>query len=73
MTAKRQAQELIDRFNSIEMEKPIFIMSRGQAKECALICAQYIIDSNPHSNPLNTDGDSTMGFWIEVKQEIEKL
>jgi hypothetical protein len=45
----------------------------GAAKQCALIAVQYIITANPHSNPLNTEVYSTMGWWQEVKQEIEKL
>jgi hypothetical protein len=43
------------------------------AKKCALIAVQEIILSNPHSNPFNTDVYSTMNYWQEVKQEIEKL
>lgn len=44
-----------------------------QAKQYALICVQEIILSNPQSNPFNTSGRSTMGYWEEVKQEIENL
>jgi hypothetical protein len=43
------------------------------AKQCALIAVTEIINSNPHSNPFNTDIHSTMQYWIEVKKEIEKL
>lgn len=43
------------------------------AKKCALIAVNEIINSNPHSNPLNTEVYSTMDYWQEVKQEIEKL
>ena len=43
------------------------------AKKCALVAAQEIICSNPHSNPLNTDVTSTMKWWMEVQEEIEKL
>lgn len=43
------------------------------AKQCALIAVNYIITSNPHSNPFNTEVYSTMGYWKEVKQEIEQL
>jgi hypothetical protein len=46
---------------------------KGVAKECALIAVTEIINSNPHSNPFNTDVYPTMQYWIEVKQEIEKL
>jgi hypothetical protein len=40
------------------------------AIECALIAVDEIINSNPHSNPFNTELYSTMGYWIEVKNEI---
>lgn len=43
------------------------------AIKCALIAVQEIINSNPHSNPLNTDVNSTMDYWLEVKNEIKKL
>jgi len=43
------------------------------AKKQALIAVTDIINSNPHSNPFNTDVHSTMQYWIEVKNEIEKL
>jgi hypothetical protein len=42
------------------------------AKTCALIAVNEIINSNPHSNPLNTEVYSTMKWWQEVKKEIEK-
>ena len=43
------------------------------AKQCALIAVDEIINSNPHSNPFNTTTYSTMEYWQEVKQEIEKI
>jgi len=43
------------------------------AKKNSLIAVTEIINSNPHSNPFNTDIHSTMQYWIEVKTEIEKL
>jgi hypothetical protein len=43
------------------------------AKKQALIAVTEIINSNPYSNPFNTDVHSTMQYWIEVKNEIEKL
>jgi hypothetical protein len=42
------------------------------ANQCALIAVNEIINSNPHSNPLNTEVYSTMEWWQEVKQEIKK-
>ena len=42
------------------------------AKQCALIAVDEIIKSNPHTNPFNTDVHSTMGYWQEVKHELNK-
>jgi hypothetical protein len=43
------------------------------AQRCALIAVDEIISSNPHSNPLNTNVESTMNYWQQVKQEIQEL
>jgi len=69
MTPKEKAKELVDRFD----ETLTYLESKQKAKQCALIAVDEIINSNPHSNPLNTDVHSTMSYWNEVKQEIEKL
>ena len=73
MTPKEQAKELVDKFYYIPNSQGIFMMQDYQVKECALIAVQYIINANPHSNPFNTEVHSTMDWWMEVKQEIEKL
>lgn len=66
MTPERQqAKDLIDEFLATGI-------SFFEAKECAKICVNRIVLSNPHSNPLNTDGYSTMEWWLKVKREIEK-
>jgi hypothetical protein len=65
MTAKDKAKELAMKFDKLG--------ETDNAKQCALIAVQEIINSNPHSNPLNTNVYSTMVFWHEVKKEIEKL
>ena len=66
MKARDKAKELIDKYQFILTEKQF-------GKQCALIAVNYIINSNPHSNPFNTNVESTMSYWEEVKQEIEKL
>jgi len=73
MTPKEKAKELVEKYFylfSVELENTI---ADYECKECALIAVNYIIASNPHSNPFNTEVYSTMGYWQEVKQEIEKL
>ena len=69
MTPKEKAEQLVDLYY------PLFTNSMAMldAKQCALIAVDEIINSNPHSNPLNTYGFSTMAYWKEVKQEIQKL
>lgn len=79
MTAEDKARELVDKFLCVEdgHDTDLFCdecgMNEKAAKLCALIAVDYIINSNPHSNPFNTDVFSTMLYWEEVKQELLKL
>lgn len=83
MIAKEKAEELLANFGDIDHLGVIGDFTgnwewssslwRRQAKEAALICVDEIINSNPHSNPMNTYGFSTMAYWMEVKQELKKL
>ena len=66
MTPKEKAKELVDKMLNVYPIDDIAI-------DCALIAVQEILNSNPHSNPFNTEVKSTMLFWNDVKQEIEKL
>ena len=68
MKAKDKAEELIEKFKK-ETNDYDWI-TNAHAKQCALICVDYVINSNPHSNPFNTSVTSTMDFWQQVKQEI---
>lgn len=67
MDSKAKAFHLV-----FEIQRDI-IADDKKAKEIALKLVKHIISSNPHSNPLNTEVHSTMDYWSEVKQEIEKL
>jgi hypothetical protein len=68
---KEKATELLSKFYMICQEFTEEIQCSIQAQQCALIAVQYIITSNPHSNPFNTDVHSTMDYWEQVKAEIE--
>jgi hypothetical protein len=57
MKQKEKAKQLIERFG----------------KEYASKVVDEIIASNPHSNPLNSELYSSMDYWFEVKQAINKL
>ena len=87
MTAKEKAEELIDKFRN---EITSFLgdnMKKINAKKCALVAVDEIINSSP-LEPNFADWDDCGGehryfydaqkthafhFWHEVKQEIEKL
>jgi hypothetical protein len=71
MTAKEKANHILDKFWLMDKVEPM--LTKEQAKQCALIAVDEIILANPHSNPLNTDVHSTMSYWQEIKHEIEKL
>ena len=69
MTPKEKAKEISIKFcNSTDVIKPNF----GGVKD-AIKCVDEIILANPHSNPFNTDVYSTMDYWQDVKEELEKL
>jgi len=53
---------LIDRNSQNE-----FTIKKTQAKQCALITVNEII------NNIIDDDEQILNYWVEVKQEIEKL
>jgi len=77
MTSKEKAVQLFNKYyvsilevnNDLSEEILISIL----AKKHALIAVTEIINSNPHSNPFNTDVHSTMEYWIDVKNELTNL
>jgi hypothetical protein len=77
MKPEEKAINLVDSYRIILMNEDTEcgeeILCTVIAKQCALIAVDEIIRSNPHSNPLNTNVESTMEYWQQVKQEINKL
>ncbi len=74
MTPKEEAKKLIDKFKSYvssETTSKHHDENRqlSNAKECALICVEEIINHDP-INPFNCLEDAEK-FWREVKKEIE--
>ena len=67
MTPREKAVELVHKFG---MENQYF----ERAKQCALIAVDEIIESIPKEPSIYTvQRIGSIMFWIEVKQEIEKL
>ena len=67
MEAEKKARELVDKFWNVAL------LDSYEAKQCARVAVREIINANPHSNPLNTEVESTMLFWNEVLRQIENL
>ena len=85
MTPKEKANQLVDNYWLVDKINPS--LSKEQAKQCALIAVDEIINSSP-SEPNFADWDDCGGvdryyhdaqithalhFWQEVKQEIQNL
>jgi hypothetical protein len=80
MTPKDKAKELVDKFTVVGLQQ------RNEGIQCALIAVEEIIYAYPHTydmeKDVTKDGEdiyiimnvrSNIGYWNEVKQEIEKL
>lgn len=68
MTPKEKATALVDKYyeDDLMWEDLSYI----QAKKCALIAVEEIINDTDASSPFETQ---RLIFWNEVKSEIEKL
>lgn len=73
MTPREKAWELYHKYRTLEGKFGDKVLYNYDAKQCALVAVDYIINSNPHSNPFNTEVYSTFSYWKEVKQEIQNL
>ena len=60
MTPREKASELIVKFQTT-----IRSLDYNEAKQCALICCNEVLG--------NMGADRGYIFWLEVKQEVEKL
>ena len=66
MKAKEKAKELVGRFEDLESDYgAMFCMAWQEAKQCALICVDEVLSSHIDS--------VYETYYLEVKQEIEKL
>ncbi len=67
MTPQEKAKELIKKFKAVEIFGACSEEPEVDAKQCALICVEEIIEA---INNVEADSES---YWLEVKAEIEKL
>jgi hypothetical protein len=68
MRPKDKAQELIDKFKFVEIPN---YSSMFEVKQCILISIDEIINAIRYTEANKDYG--YVGYWNEVKQEIEKL
>jgi hypothetical protein len=89
MTPKEKAEELINKFRPHSKYWDCFNdepLEENHAKQCALIAVDEIIYSYPHTYDIEKDKTkdnedvtiimnvrSNIGYWQEVKEEINKL
>jgi hypothetical protein len=84
MTAQEKAKELVDKMYATQ--GPENGITEDEAKQCALIAVDEIISAYPHTYDIVKDKTkdnedvtiimrirSNIGYWQEVKEEIEKL
>lgn len=75
MTPKEKAKELFEKFD----DSLTYRESKTKTKQCALIAVNEILDNNCGSTTdYGVDAEDNElymdeYFWMEVKQEIEKL
>ena len=82
MTPKQKAEDLVDKFyqttpNEYFVNEPIGIKGRykswEQAKQCAIIAVDEILNSNPNYPEFKENEGTPIRYWEVVKQEIENL
>jgi hypothetical protein len=72
MTPQEKAKELFDKFEDDLMECDTYFLEAAK-KRCALIAVEEIIDLNLGLSNCDENNWAIEKFYIEVKQEIEKL
>jgi len=64
MTPKEKAKELVNKYNLVVLDTALGGSNR-RVKQCALICCDEVLGY--------MGADRGTEFWVEVKQEINKL
>jgi hypothetical protein len=75
MTPKEKAKELVDKFHRFTYTSVHAYKTSGEYSDtikCALICVDEILKSNPTKIDCNSS-ELNYKYWIEVKDEINKL
>jgi hypothetical protein len=70
MTPEEKAIELVNNYMSLLFSKPIFGLTTNEAKQCALIAVDEILNHHHQEQGLYVIDKY---FWLQVKKEIENL
>ena len=76
MTPKEKAFELAHKFRLLEIrtsENSHMMISMADAKQCALIAVDEILNTNPNYPEFKENEGTPIRYWEVVKQEIENL
>jgi hypothetical protein len=73
MTPQEKAKELFDKYYIICQEYTEEIQCSIQAKQCALIAVDMVIECCRQYDELNETFVTQINHWQEVKQELDKL
>jgi hypothetical protein len=85
MTPKEKANELVQKYARLdhgldeEKWKGTQVRYNGHHKQCAIICVDAILNDIESKDWIDTDElgsvwiNSVDTYWLEVKQELEKL
>jgi hypothetical protein len=73
MTPQEKAKELFDKYYIICQEYTEEIQCSIQAKQCALITVDMVIECCRQYDELNETFVTQINHWQEVKQELDKL
>ena len=71
LTPKEKAKELVEKYRSISL------LEKYNAKQCALIAVNEIIEQWDYLDTYLADiggmANPNLNYWLQVKNEIEKL
>jgi hypothetical protein len=76
MTPQEKAEQLITEYKNLLQNEDTDcgneILCTLIAIKCARLTVRHVLSGNPHSNPFNTQPESTFDWWFDVYNELNK-
>ena len=73
MTPKEKALNLFLKFRQIPPSSPYTGVDDGEAKQCALVAVDEMLNEYPNQCPKDSYEYERHLYWLEVRSEIENL